>query len=197
MKRTILLLLTLFCTAVITQANKLPQQDANAMLQKSDKQFFIENKGQWPAEVLYLARMGGHDAWITRSGVLNTYYKLEPVENQEETQTAAHRRPGKFEHKEYNIIGHRVWMKLDGCNEAVTTEGRQKQEGYYNYLISNDPSKHASFVGLYKEAIVKNVYEGIDMRYYFERGHLRYDYIVQLGADPAQISFRMEGSDKT
>jgi hypothetical protein len=51
-------------------------------------------------------------------------------------------------------------------------------------------------VGLYKEAVVKNVYNGIDLRYYFDKGYLRYDFVVQPGADPAQIRFSLEGEDK-
>ena len=41
------------------------------------------------------------------------------------------------------------------------------------------------------------MYNGIDVRYYFDRGSLRYDYIVHPGADPAQIQFSFKGSDKT
>jgi hypothetical protein len=51
-------------------------------------------------------------------------------------------------------------------------------------------------VGLYKEAVVKNVYNGIDLRYYFENGYLRYDFIVQPEADPSQIKFELEGEFK-
>lgn len=51
------------------------------MLAKADKQFFIENKGQWPAEVLYLTRIGDLDAWITKQGVMYDFYTLEEQDN--------------------------------------------------------------------------------------------------------------------
>jgi len=35
------------------------------------------------------------------------------------------------------------------------------------------------------------------VRYYFDGGRLRYDYIVHAGADPKQIVFTIEGSDAT
>jgi hypothetical protein len=38
---------------------------------------FIENKGQWHPDVLYLCRLGGLDAWITKWGVNYTFFKLE------------------------------------------------------------------------------------------------------------------------
>jgi hypothetical protein len=155
---------------------------------------FIENKGQWHSDVLYLCRMGGLDAWITKYGVNYTFYKLEEVPSGNKNARSL---PDKFEHNDYNMIGHRVLMKLQNYNPNPAREGKEKQEGYYNYLIGNDPSKHASYVGLYKEVVVKEVYKGIDIRYYFDKGGLRYDYVVHPGADPSQIVFTLEGSDKT
>ncbi|MCX7880874.1 MAG: hypothetical protein N2517_09475, partial [Ignavibacteria bacterium] len=37
-------------------------KETNFKFQKENWQFFIENKGQWPEEVLYLTRIGGLDA---------------------------------------------------------------------------------------------------------------------------------------
>jgi len=155
---------------------------------------FIENKGQWHSDVLYLCRMGGLDAWITKYGVNYTFYKLEEVPSANKNERLL---PDKVEHKDYNMIGHRVLMKLQNYNPNPAREGKEKQEGYYNYFIGNDPGKHASYVGLYKEAVVKDVYNGIDLRYYFDKGGLRYDYVVHPSADPSQIVFTLEGSDKT
>ncbi|MCS7075845.1 MAG: hypothetical protein NZ455_04010 [Bacteroidia bacterium] len=42
---------------------------AQSALAKADRLFFIENKGQWHSDVLYLCRMGGLDFWITKYGV--------------------------------------------------------------------------------------------------------------------------------
>jgi hypothetical protein len=163
-------------------------------MQKADKQFFIENKGQWHSDVLYLTRMGGLDVWITKYGVNYTFYQIEKNPNAEK---AAHL-PSKFENdlEDATLLGHRVLLKLQNHNAHPQREGKQKQEGYYNYLIGNDPSKHASYVGLYKEAVVKSVYNGIDLRYYFDKGYLRYDFVVQPGADPSQIKFELDGEYK-
>jgi hypothetical protein len=173
------------------EAQITPAQNA---LDKAGDHFFIENKGQWPAEVLYLARIGGLDAWITRNGVLYDFYRLQEVQGSAKTEEVL---PNKFEHKDFTKTGHRVLYKLQGNNSLVNTEGKEKQAGYYNYLIGNDPGKHASNVGLYKEALLKDVYHGIDLRYYFDKGNLRYDYVVHPGADPSQIGFALGGTEKT
>jgi hypothetical protein len=44
--------------------------------------------------------------------------------------------------------------------------------------------------------VVKNVYNGIDLRYYFDNGYLRYDFVVHPGADPSQIKFELDGEFK-
>lgn len=167
-------------------------EQAQEALEKIDHRFFIENKGQWDDEVLYLTQMGGLDAWITRKGMLYDFYKLE----EESNSIMAQALPGdKFEPKDQTRTGHRVWLKLQGQNKQVTTAGKYKQQGYYNYLIGNDPSQHATNVGLYKEASIKDVYEGIDMRYLFQSGTMRYDFIVAPYGNPSQINFTLEGSE--
>jgi hypothetical protein len=155
---------------------------------------FIENKGQWHPDVLYLCRLGGLDAWITKWGVNYTFFKLE------EKSSAQAREPflrEKFGRREVELIGHRVLMKLGGCAAHPQREGRELLAGYYNYLIGNDPTRHATYVRRYQEAWVKGVYAGIDMRYYLDGERLRYDWVVQPGGDPSQIVFGLEGSEKT
>jgi hypothetical protein len=62
-----------------------------------DYGFFIENKGQWNSNVLYLCRMKGLDAWITKSGINFTFYKNQlPTQNNE----------GFFEKKRLRILTH-------------------------------------------------------------------------------------------
>ncbi|MFN7015229.1 MAG: SBBP repeat-containing protein, partial [Bacteroidia bacterium] len=66
-------------------------------------------------------------------------------------------------------------------------------ECYFNYFISNKAGKYAGNVGLFKEVVIKNVYKGIDIRYYFDRSYLRYDFMVHPGSDPSQIKFKFRG----
>jgi hypothetical protein len=155
---------------------------------------FIENKGQWHPDVLYLCRLGGLDAWITKWGVSYTFFKLEEKPSAQAREPSLHE---KFGRREVELIGHRVLMKLRGCAAHPQREGREMLEGYYNYLIGNDPTRHATYVRRYKEAWVKGVYAGIDMRYYLEGGRLRYDWVVHPGGEPSQIVFGLEGSEKT
>jgi hypothetical protein len=195
MKKTITSIFTcLFLATSVFATQPSSNLTAEQALQKADKQFFIENKGQWDSDVIYLTRMGGLDVWITKYGINYTFYQIEKNPNAKKSEHL----PSKFDHEleDATLLGHRVLMKLQNHNANPQPQGKQKQEGYYNYLIGKDPSKNASNVGFYKEAVVKNVYNGIDLRYYFDKGYLRYDFIVLPGADPSQIKFELDGEFK-
>ena len=49
----------LFGIATVKAQDGKPNEEAQQKLNNVDKQFFVENKGQWPSEVLYLTQMGG------------------------------------------------------------------------------------------------------------------------------------------
>ena len=204
MKKIILLSFSFLTIGIASAQNSAISNESSATNNKTqqtlnnvDKQFFIENKGQWPVEVLFLTQMGGLNVWITTKGMWYEFYKTEEIKENPKASHLDREIVDANEPKQYKRWGHRVGYTLIGNNTVVNTQGKQKQNGYYNYLLGNDFSKHASNVGLYKEALVKDVYTGIDMRYYFDKGLLRYDYIVNPGADPSQIRFKIEGSDKT
>jgi hypothetical protein len=155
---------------------------------------FIENKGQWDKEVLFQCRLGGVDVWITKTGVNYTFYKVKRQDVESDTLLMSkHERIMKS--MKDSVLIHRVIMDYVGSNGNPRGEGKKKQKAYYNYFIGNDSTKHASFVGLYEEVVVHDVYPNIDIRYYLEKGKLRYDYIIQPGADPGQIRFQYRGQD--
>ncbi|MFC2129871.1 SBBP repeat-containing protein [Bacteroidota bacterium] len=158
---------------------------------------FIENKGQWSPEVCFLAKINGMNTWITTYGVVYDFYKIEydennafdslgnaePIDPMEEDIEIAHRK------------GHVVKMLFEDSGQNIEFIGNGKSPTYYNYFIGRDSTKWASYVPLYKEVIVKNVYEGIDCRFYFDNGLIRYDFNLQPLADLVNIKMRYEGQD--
>jgi hypothetical protein len=171
-------------------------QEAQNLLNGIDRRFFIENKGQWPKEVKYLCKTGGMNAWITDNGVVYDYYQIvRGNESKKTTNLQKMMETEQNDRKNTRIKGHVVRALLAGTNTRPDAVGKGEKEGYYNYFIGNDPVKWASFVRLYDEAEVREVYPGIDIRYYYDNGQLRYDYRVAAGADPSQIQFHLEGSD--
>ncbi|HOV92063.1 MAG TPA: SBBP repeat-containing protein [Candidatus Kapabacteria bacterium] len=167
---------------------------ANLFAQKIEQpksQFFIENKGQWDNQVQYLARLGGLNLWVTKSGVVYDYYKIERDERQILESGEHNPRAGEVK----KMWGHIISSKFIGTNEHCTPQVFDQRESYYNYFIGNDTSKWASFVPLYGSVQLSNIYNNIDIRYYYDNSLVRYDWIVRPGADPSKIRIKFEGQD--
>lgn len=165
----------------------------------NNSQAFIENKGQWNDEVLYLSKVNGANVWITKSGVVYNYYQMETL-LQDTSQSPLDRNmprpdPRSDTQPNYNICGHILKMELQNGNQEPKSIGVGKKETYYNYFIGNDKSKWAPNVAIYNEVIVEDLYEGISAKYYYDGNSIRYDYIADAGADISQIKMNYEGQD--
>ncbi len=191
----LLLLVILYVPYFVSAQQNNPNDQAQQMLSKTKSNFFIENKGQWPDEVLYMARIGGMNAWITNKGVVYDYYKIIRDYKSEQTIKMDPCEREEFENSHTNTKGQVVEMTLEGANKNAITLPTGMQEGYYNYFIGNDSTKWASFVRLYNEVLIQDIYPGIDIRYYFDNGLVRYDYIAKPGVDLAQINIEINGAD--
>ena len=163
----------------LTGSSKTLTADQQKQFEKeSSNLVFIENKGQWPREILFLCQNNGTDIWITKKGVVYDLYTVNEID-------------GKT-FRSGQII---TFNNLNTLPEnQISVSSKQKQTAHYNYFIGNNPDRWASNVGLYKEAVIKNIYPGIDMRYYFQNNNLRYDYIVNPNADISQIKIALEGA---
>jgi hypothetical protein len=73
--KKVLTLSFILCILFVLVSNEAVSQ-TNVFYNKTDNSFFIENKGQWDSEVLYLSRSGGMNVWITKSGVFYDYYQI-------------------------------------------------------------------------------------------------------------------------
>ncbi len=66
-----------------------------------------------------------------------------------------------------------------------------------NYLIGDDKSKWATDCRIFKGVTYKDIYPGIDVRYYSDAGsNLKYDFIVHPGANINDIAMKYFGADK-
>jgi len=105
------LLISVFILFSITKVQgqqRTSNTDFQNRLNNVDNPYFIENKGQWPREVLYLTQMGGLNAWITTKGIQLEFYKIEAI-NKKDFKDANH---NKFDKNEYKTTGQRVGFNL-------------------------------------------------------------------------------------
>lgn len=142
---------------------------------------FHENKGQWPAQVLYRARTQAGAVFV--EGAALTYVVQSGGPQHASAPDAVHE----------PFREHAYRMRFLG-GRALANEGQEPFAHYANYFIGDDPANWAGGVAVYGGAMLRSVYPGIAMRL---EGHdgLKYDWEVEPGADPTQIRLEFEGQD--
>jgi len=132
---------------------------------------FTENVGQWDARAKFLSSTRNVDVWITSKGAVYDYYKM--------------RSDGARK-------GQVVRMSFDGSKDSpVVPSGASIPGGAEYHINGRQPSGLAH---RYTSVLQKDLYPGIDARYYVDRGMPRYDLIVAPQSDPASINVRFEGA---
>jgi predicted outer membrane repeat protein len=82
------------------------------------------------------------------------------------------------------------------ANREALIEGREMLPGKINIFRGNDSSKWLTNIPTYREIFYKNLWSGINLIYRGEESYgLKYDFVIQPGADPAQIRFRYHGCE--
>jgi len=150
---------------------------------------FTENRGQWDERVLYRADAGHAVAWFTTEGV--TYQFSRPLDGQNifgplERNDDPQAKEIEFEHLTLKTA-------LVAANQHPTVTSDNQIDYKCNYFYGNDPSGWRTNVPNYEVITYEEVYPGIDLKYYGNRKHMEYDFVVSPGADPSQIQIHYDG----
>ncbi|MDP4263499.1 MAG: PKD domain-containing protein [Bacteroidota bacterium] len=157
---------------------------------------FIENKGQWDSRVKYKGDVSA-GAFFIRSGGF-TVLKYNP-DDYEKLHAMGHAFAGTgTTDKTGKMIlrGHAYNVDFLGGAKDLEIIPDKAISTYNNYFIGNDPSKWAGECHIYQAITYKNVYPNVDVRYYTDKGTLKYDIIARPGADISRIALKYEGADK-
>ncbi len=76
--------------------------------------------------------------------------------------------------------GHVIVLRHHKANEKVNVKVSGEEKTKFNYFFGKEK---ITGVPVYEEIRLENIYSGIHQRLYFDEGHLRYDYIVEPGAN--------------
>ncbi|MBV9573637.1 MAG: SBBP repeat-containing protein [Acidobacteriales bacterium] len=133
---------------------------------------FEANQGQSDPRVKYLSRGLGYGLFLTRDEAV---LDLRPV---------APKTPDSI-----------LRMSLDGANSTLTVAGDQLLAGRSNYFVGRNSAKWRRAIPQFSTVRYHQVYPGIDLVYYGDQGRLEYDFQIEPGADPRQISLRFHGQN--
>jgi len=185
-------------------------------IQVSQAQYidFVENKGQWNSKVNFTGELNGGAFYLQKNGykvLLNSdedwrriaeYYSGHSdaaISNQKlpyidpKHDTTAHN--STVNNSNLILHSHAYEVTFIGANPNPQIVPDRQADTYNNYFIGSDQTKWATGCKIYQAVVYKDMYPGIDVRYYTDNNKLKYDFIVHPGADVSKISLQFDGVD--
>jgi hypothetical protein len=95
---------------------------------------------------------------------------------------------------EYRHAGARMRVDFENPNSSVVIEGDGQLPGVVNFLLGDDPHQWRVGVPVYAGIVYRDLYPGIDVRYFTKDGALKAEYLVSPGANYRRIRLRYSGA---
>lgn len=147
----------------------------------------IENKGQWPENVLFFSDQPGGNLWIEKGAVL---YDIRDYSKLHEEHVTA--KPSSRPAPKKSLVK----LSFLNANFENTVIKKDSSYNYYNYFIGNDHSKWASDCRGYHEVIFPSIYPKIDLHFFQEVGQTKYEFHVFPQGKVDDIQLKAQGQEK-
>jgi hypothetical protein len=133
---------------------------------------FIENRGQMDSQVKFCAQGHGYALFFTPAGVMLAGGMAAGADGSLQAALVKVTPLGQSPH---------------------FPQGEGLLPGKVNYLVGNDPRQWRTQVPTYGAVRYREVFPGIDLKFYGAGPMLEYDLIIRAGADPTAAKFQVEG----
>ncbi len=184
-----------------------PVENSNNLLTKQ-KITFRENKGQvrdqnWKPrnDVLYSGESNGVQFHLKQDGL---HYQINRIESWKDAEDfknlhSIHQKVKSDNNQNSKVPDkisiYRVDVNWKNANKNINIETFEVLPGYDNFYNVPEGNEPALFVKSYKGLLYHNLYEGIDLKFFENEGHLEYDFIVKPKADYSQIKIEIKGAE--
>lgn len=148
---------------------------------------FVPNKGQFEEGVTHKAKVNSGAMFLHKDGWTFHFQDNSVIRKAHLGETVPP--------EEQLIRGFAYRVKFAGSSVNDLKEEEATPE-YYNYFLGNDKRKWVSGQHAFRTVKFKSLYPGIDLHLYTRDEHLKYDLVVNAGADAAQIRQEYTGVDK-
>ncbi len=166
---------------------------------------FIENRGQFDANVRFQAKSGGKVLWFTNAGLVFDVLRL--AANSKGADAHSKRLlaslPTVFPRRmegQPTLAGRELDRlafseHFDDGRISPKIEALAAQQGVYNYFIGNDSKNWRTGAVGYSELVYRDVWPGIDVRFVAKGADVEQEFLVYPGADASRIRISYRGTD--
>jgi hypothetical protein len=148
---------------------------------------FEENKGQFAAEVDFIARGKGYIFALSESPIVEFQKPYELIGPRPKVTESTQ------EDKKY-IRTSRLKLNFLNSNTELQSVGINAVARKNNYIMGR-ANKSVSGVKSYQRVKYSELYSNIDVEYYYRDGHPEYDFIIKPGGAVNSIGVLYEGAD--
>ncbi len=149
----------------------------------NENTFITKNKGQViDKEVFFIYNGNDYRVFFQKNKISYVFTKTTQSKNSDLS----------FENNYLNET-YRIDMEVLNTNPYSDIKSEKSILINYNYLKSNQELKINE---AYKELIYENIYDGIDLKFYFQNDLLKYDFIVHSEGNYSDILLNYNGATK-
>lgn len=145
---------------------------------------FTENKGQWPSRIKFKSDLNGAKLFFTQGAMTYVFYNGDQIEH------AQH-----FQDFKTPLNLHAIRIDILGYNAQAIYSGMEPYQDVANYFIGNDPATWQGNVKHFRKVFIQDIYPQIDFEIFENNGHIKYNFIVKPGGNPALIQLKYTGAD--
>ena len=156
---------------------------------------FIENKNQWRDHIRFGADVRSGRVLFASDRIYFSFWENVRNPDGKDGSGVIPHAPAYTEGGEGTLRrnGHVYQVRFLNANPYTQVFGQNQRPTRYNYLFGNDPSKWASNAASFETLYYDDVYCDIDMRYYSDKGRMKYEWIVAPQVNPDVIRMEYEG----
>ncbi len=175
---------------------------------------FVENKGQWDSQITFKGLTSNGAFFLEKNGyrvlqhnsadleAMAEYYhpdnkssvKLVTAASIKSARSASSSPAASPSQPAVTLRSHAYDVQFVNSGDP-TIVGDKPINTLTNYFIGNDPKQWASNCQTFQAITYQNMYKGVDVRYYTNNGHLKYDIIANPGSDVSGIALKFDGAD--
>ncbi len=171
--------------------------------------FFTENKGQWNSELLFIADTPFGKIGFGRNVIYYNLIKIEDevknlIKNDSLIKKSLFRNSilsNKLDFIDDEISNEKIRVK--GCTVKLTFEnsnntipiGDDPLPHLSNYFYGNDPKKRIIGARNFRKILYKNIYDSIDLIYFFNSNGIKYEFYLKPEANINDIKININGGD--
>jgi hypothetical protein len=149
---------------------------------------FIENKGQWPEQVLFAINFNGGKMFIERDRLLYLFFESVDHTHTDQKNVVDYHNDAWAHSYEVRFTNGSKELHAHGEDDTSTT--------VYNYIAGTDAARWVSGAHSYRRVVISDIYPGIDMILYSKGTEMKYDLVVNASAKADKIQMRYAGLDK-